>query len=83
METIKHDAVQCRFEVEVDGFTAYVKYRIVDGALDIVSTVVPRELSGRGIAGKLVEEAYRYADASGYECKATCSYAVAWLARRQ
>jgi predicted GNAT family acetyltransferase len=83
METIKHDAAQCRFEVEVDGYTAYVKYRIVDGALDVVSTVVPREVGGRGIAGLLVEEAYRYADACGYERKATCSYAVAWLARPQ
>ena len=81
METIKHDEALCRFEIEVDGYTAYVKYRIVDHALDIVSTVVPREIGGRGIAGKLVEEAYRYAVACGYERKATCSYAEAWLER--
>ena len=82
METIIHDESGCRFETEVDGYKAYVKYRIVDHALDVVSTVVPHEIGGRGIAAQLVEEAYRYAEACGYECKATCSYAVAWLARK-
>ncbi len=81
MDVIKHDEAQCRFEIIVDGYTAYVKYRIVDHSLDVVSTVVPREIGGRGIAARLVEEAYRYAEASGYGCKATCSYAVAWLQR--
>ena len=82
MDAIIHDEAQCRFEIKVDGYTAYVKYRIVDHALDIISTVVPREIGGRGIAARLVEEAYHYADACGYKRKATCSYAVAWLARK-
>ena len=48
MDAIIHDEAQCRFEIKVDGYTAYVKYRIVDHALDIISTVVPREIGGRG-----------------------------------
>ena len=76
---IKHDAVAHRFFVEVDGFTGYVDYQLVDGGLDIRHTIVPKEIGGRGIAGALVKAAYDYALDQSLQCVATCSYAVKWL----
>ncbi len=78
---IQHFAQDCRFVAEVDGFTAYVEYELVGNGLDIVHTVVPQEIGGRGIASELVRVAYDYAKAQGLQCFATCSYAERWLER--
>lgn len=68
-----------RFETYIEGHTALVDYVVRDGALVIVHTFVPKPLKGRGIASELVKAAYEYADKEGLGCKATCSYALAWL----
>lgn len=81
METINHDAAKCRFETVVEGYTAYVEYRVTDGVFDVVHTIVPPAIGGRGIAARLVEAAYLYAQARGYRREATCSYARVWLER--
>lgn len=69
------------FCLETEGHTAYVEYAIHDGELDILHTVVPPELSGRGIAALLVKHTYDYAREKGLTPAATCSYAKTWLLR--
>lgn len=76
---IRHLKERNRFEASVDGKTAFVEYVVRDGNLVVVHTFVPSPLKGRGIASDLVKEAYTYADIEGLGCKATCSYALAWL----
>ena len=76
---INHLRENNRFETFIEGHTSFVEYVIRDGALVVVHTYVPKPLSGRGIASELVREAYAYADKEGLGCKATCSYALAWL----
>lgn len=76
-----HQPEQKLFKTEIDGRTAFVQYRLMDGSLDIIHTTVPRPLEGQGIAAALVKAAYAYARANGFEPKATCSYAVKWLER--
>lgn len=78
---IRHIPQTHRFETTVNGFTAFVNYQVVNGALDILHTIVPVPIEGQGIASALVREAYEYAKSNGLKCKATCSYAVAWLRR--
>lgn len=70
-----------RFVTVEDGITAYTEYELADGYLNILHTIVPREIGGRGIAADLVREAYSYARDNGLKPKATCTYAAAWLAR--
>lgn len=69
------------FQTNVDGYTAYVSYSIHHGELDIRHTIVPPEISGRGIAAQLVKSAYDYALSQHLAVVATCSYAVVWLQR--
>lgn len=76
---ITHFKEQNRFETYVEGHVAYVEYVVRDGSLVVIHTFVPRPLKGRGIASDLVKQAYDYADREGLGCKATCSYALAWL----
>ena len=79
--TVNHYPEKHRFEVVEDGLTAYVEYRLRGDALDIIHTIVPKNLEGRGIAATLVETAYTYAKKQGLRPLATCSYAVVWLKR--
>ena len=60
--TVNHYPEKHRFEVVEDGLTAYVEYRLRGDALDIIHTIVPKNLEGRGIAATLVETAYKYAN---------------------
>lgn len=81
MEII-HDEKSRRFVTEEDGFSAYVEYQLTaDGGLDILHTIVPKEIGGRGIASALVKAAYDYAWDKGLKPVATCPYAVVWLQR--
>ena len=78
---IEHDKEKEIFSVVVDGVTAHVSYKLIDGGLDIRHTIVTDEIGGRGIASALVKAAYDYALENGYKPVATCSYAVVWLQR--
>ena len=81
MEEIVHDQKCRRFQTSVEGHTAYVEYDIHDSMLDILHTVVPPPVEGRGIASTLVRHAFDYALRQGLKPEATCSYARTWLAR--
>lgn len=78
---IIHQPEQKLFKTNVDGRTAFVQYRLINGSLDIIHTLVPRPLEGRGIASALVKAAYEYALTNNLTPQATCSYAVKWLER--
>ena len=78
---ITHQPEQKLFKTEVDGRTAFVEYRLLGDYLDIIHTIVPKPIEGRGIAAALVKAAYDFALANGMKPKATCSYAVRWLER--
>lgn len=78
---IKQDIQNNMFLTKVDGYIAYVTYRIYDGQLDIRHTIVPPEIGGRGIAAQLVKATYDYALQQHLKPVATCSYAVIWLQR--
>ena len=78
---ITHYPDNKRFETQVDGAVAFVQYRLSGDKLDIIHTIVPPAIEGRGIASALVKYAYDYAIKNGMKPLATCSYAVTWLHR--
>lgn len=80
--SIIHRPETNRFETVVDGVTAHVEYRKEDGSIDILHTIVPPAIEGRGIASRLVGAAYDYAVQNGLTFKATCPYAAIWLQRK-
>ena len=78
---ILHEPQNSTFKLNIDGYWAYVTYLVKDKKLDIIHTVVPPQIGGRGIASQLVKTAYDYAIAQDFYPAATCSYAIAWLKR--
>lgn len=78
---IQHSPELNRAWTEVDGNIAYVEYSIHDGQLDVLHTIVPKPIEGRGIASMLVKFIYDYAAGCGLRPAATCTYAKVWLQR--
>ena len=52
-ESFRDNEARNRFDIDVDGHTAFVTYRKSPGAITLVHTEVPPELGGRGIGSKL------------------------------
>lgn len=78
---IQHFPEVNRAWTEVNGSIAYVEYSVHDGSLDVLHTIVPKPIEGRGIASMLVKFIYDYAIECGLAPVATCVYAKAWLQR--
>ena len=53
------------------------------GIFTIDHTFVDDSLRGQGVAGKLVQAAVDEIREHGGDVRATCSYAVSWLAKNQ
>ncbi len=59
-----------------DGSKAYIKYRVQDGVMELISTYTPPQHRGKGIARRLMEYAVRMAEENGWLIKPICSYAI-------
>ena len=68
-----------RFLHVEDGHEAQLVYRAEPGRLVLVHTEVPKELGGRGLAGKLVQAAVERAERTGETVAPWCPYARKWL----
>lgn len=79
---IIHDEKIRQFYLLAEGIKAYVSYEMMDDHLfDLQHTIVPKEISGRGIASLLVQAACDFARSKNYKIRATCAYAQVWLER--
>ncbi len=84
METkIIHNPHSKRFETVLDDITAYVEYEEYVGGLDLVHTIVPKPIGGRGVAAYLVKHVLDYAAQNGLKVKPTCSYVKVYIDRHK
>ena len=70
-----------RFEMEVEGRTAFVAYRRTDGVIFLNHAEVPRELEGSGIGGKLVRATLDAVREEGLKVVPRCSFVAAFIRR--
>ncbi len=52
---LRDNAALSRFELDADGVTAFMNYRLAGNVITLNHTETPREARGRGIASRLVE----------------------------
>jgi len=68
-----------RFELTVDGHTAYLAYERTDKTFTLVHTEVPEPLRGRHIGEALVKAALEVGRAAGLRIIVVCPFARAYL----
>lgn len=68
-----------RFEVTLDGDTAFAEYRLKPGQIVLPHTVVPPSFEGKGVAGALARYAFGYARDNGLKVVPTCPFMSAWV----
>lgn len=79
---IRHNEATSQFETTVDGQTAYAAYELEEpGRIVFTHTIVPEELSGRGIAGELAKKALDYARSEKLTVVPQCAYMARYIDR--
>jgi uncharacterized protein len=79
MTGVRDNKALNRFELDVEGGTAFANYRLTPSAVIITHTETPRALRGHGIASQLVEGALALIRADGRKVIGACSFVVDYL----
>ena len=79
MNGIRDNKALHRFELDVEGATAFANYRLTPSAVIITHTETPRALRGRGIASALVQGALQLIRSDGLKVIAGCGFVVDYL----
>jgi predicted GNAT family acetyltransferase len=74
---------QGRFEVSMDGKTAFTAFRREPGEIVFTHTEVPKELEGHGIGGKLASAGLSYAKEHQLEVVPLCPFVTSYIQRHQ
>jgi len=80
---VSDNAAQSRFELTVDGYTAYLAYQRSSGTLTLVHTEVPVEIRGRHLGDRLVEAALQAGRSAGLRLVVICPFARAYMQRHR
>ena len=76
---VRDNAERRRFELDVDGQTAFAIYRREGDALAITHTETPLALRGKGVASTLVRGLFDIARAQGMKVAPKCPFVVAYM----
>jgi predicted GNAT family acetyltransferase len=68
-----------RFELEHNGKTAFLEYRIGRGVLTLVHTEVPEELRGAGMGTELAHSAMEWARQNHFQVRVGCPFVASYL----
>jgi len=68
-----------RFELELDGHTAFAAYKRDGDVLTFTHTIVPPEMQGQGVASRLIGAALADVRARGLKLIPDCSFVRAYL----
>jgi len=80
---VVHNTTAKRFEVTLDGKTAYSKYLLAGDKIIIDHTEVPEALEGRGLASRIVSAALAYARAQNLKVLPICPFAKSFISRHR
>lgn len=68
-----------RYEISVDGKTAFSDYKLDNGIISFMHTEVPDEFRGKGIGSKLVRGELEAARARGLKVVAHCPFVARYI----
>jgi uncharacterized protein len=80
---VENNEENSRFEIDYEGQISILTYRRDGDRIVFNHTVVPEELEGHGIAGRLAEHALDYARANKLTVVPRCPYVRSYLEKHQ
>jgi len=79
--TIRDNTALSRFELDADGATAFLNYRLAGNVITLNHTETPVEARGRGLASRLVDGVLGEAQARGLKIVPRCPFVTAFLGK--
>lgn len=76
---VRDNPVASRFEITIDGMTAYLEYERQLGRIRLIHTEVPPKLQGRALANRLAKHALDAARSDRLTIIAECPVVQAYL----
>ena len=80
-DSVRDNPERNRFELPLDGHTAFSEYRRNGGVLTIMHTEVPPELNGRGIGSALVRGMLAIVRRDGLKVVPRCPFVRAYIGK--
>jgi predicted GNAT family acetyltransferase len=81
--TVTDNVALRRYEISVEGFTAFVDYRRTPSALVLTHAEVPPALRGRGHGARLAQAVLSHLRARGEKIVAQCPFVATYIARHR
>ena len=81
VDAVRNNEAESRYELAVEGQTAFAAYDLRGDVVAFTHTVVPKVLEGKGIAGRLIKETLADVRASGRKIVPLCSFVAAYVQR--
>ena len=78
---IRDNTALSRFELDSDGGTAFMNYRLAGNAMSLDHTETPVAARGRGLASRLVEGALQIVRARGLKVVPRCPFVRDYLGK--
>ena len=72
-----------RFELEIDGATAFAEYRLAGKRIILTHTEVPEALSGRGVGSRLAKGVFEAIRDRGLKAEPLCEFMAGWVAKHR
>lgn len=76
---IRDNTALSRFELDADGVTVFMNYRLADNVILLDHTETPLAARGRGLASQLVEGVVQIARARGSKVVPRCPFVRAYF----
>jgi predicted GNAT family acetyltransferase len=68
-----------RFEIERNGQTAFLEYRLAGKVIQLVHTEVPPQFRGQGVGAELAKSSLDWARDNGVKVDAICPFVTAYI----
>ena len=78
---VSNNSAQHRFEVSIEGKTAFLDYHLTPAAITLIHTEVPAAMCEHGVAAKLARAALGFARSEGLHVNPSCPFVEAYIHR--
>lgn len=80
-DAVRDNQDRSRYELDVDGETAVVYYKLSPATITFTHTEVPKALEGRGVGSRLAQGALQDARSRGLKIVPQCDFIRAYLGK--